>query len=164
MPSMRWFPPALIERACPTKRPCAGSMRQGVLSLTLLSSNPSSPSRKRKCPRSSLLPAPQFHPPCNPYGEAHEAVERFGTDSFTRRARKLNQSFSTHAVKANGCFRVEETDSCAGFLRRLRTVGDPDVFHLNRMIEEPAAFSLFHVKPVNGAAFVGEHLLQIAHR
>ena len=32
------------------------------------------------------------------------------------------------------------------------------------MVEEPPAFALFHVEPINGAAFVGEHLLQIANR
>ena len=32
------------------------------------------------------------------------------------------------------------------------------------MIEEPPAFALFHVEPVDGATFVGEHLLQISNR
>jgi hypothetical protein len=38
-------------------------------------------------------------------------------------------------------------------------VGNPDVFHLNGMLEEPAAFALFGIEPVDGAAFVRERLL-----
>jgi len=41
-------------------------------------------------------------------------------------------------------------------------VRDPDILHLGGMLQEPAAFALLHVKPVDGAAFVGEYLLQIA--
>ncbi len=43
MPLMRWFHLVLIEKACHTKKLCAGSTRQVALSLTLLSSSPSSP-------------------------------------------------------------------------------------------------------------------------
>src|SRR2546425_1131774 len=42
-------------------------------------------------------------------------------------------------------------------------VGYPDVLDLNGVVEEPAAFALFDVKPIDGAAFVGEHLFQISH-
>jgi hypothetical protein len=41
-------------------------------------------------------------------------------------------------------------------------VGDPDVFYLVRVMEKPAALALVGVEPVNGAAFVGEDLLQVA--
>src|SRR5260370_23334172 len=46
----------------------------------------------------------------------------------------------------------------------LLAVGHPDVFHLHGVVEEPAAFALPRVKPVDDAAFVGEYLLQIAYR
>jgi hypothetical protein len=32
------------------------------------------------------------------------------------------------------------------------------------MLQEPAAFPLSHIKPVNGSAFVGKHLLEIPNR
>src|SRR4029077_6846786 len=34
-------------------------------------------------------------------------------------------------------------------------VGHPNVLHLSSMLEEPAAFALLHVEPVNGKTFVG---------
>src|SRR6266481_5334526 len=46
---------------------------------------------------------------------------------------------------------------------RLLAVGNPDVFHLNGMLEEPAAFALFGIEPVDLAAFVRKRLLQISH-
>src|SRR6266513_5301693 len=46
----------------------------------------------------------------------------------------------------------------------LLAVWNPDVLHLHGVIEEPPAFALFQVEPVDGAALVGEHLLQIANR
>src|SRR6266850_598635 len=64
MRSTPWFLPAPIAKACPTKRLCGGSMSQVVLSLTLLSSRPFSPSRKPKCPQSSPPPAHRFPQPC----------------------------------------------------------------------------------------------------
>ena len=49
--------------------------------------------------------------------------------------------------------------SLPGDSKRLLAVGNPDVLYLNGVIQEPAAFALFGVEPVDGAAFVGEHLL-----
>src|SRR5256886_10984882 len=63
MPLMRWFHLVLIEKACHTKKLCAGSTRQVALSSTLLSSSPSCPSRNQKCPGSSPPPARRFHQP-----------------------------------------------------------------------------------------------------
>ena len=40
-------------------------------------------------------------------------------------------------------------------------VGNPNVFHLGCMTEEPTPFALFHIEPVNRAAFVGEYLFQV---
>src|SRR2546430_5877178 len=56
MPLMLWFHLSLIEKACHTKKPCAGSTWPAALSLTLRSSSPSSPSRNQKCPWSSPPP------------------------------------------------------------------------------------------------------------
>src|SRR5437588_2590339 len=64
MPLMPWFHLVLIEKVCHTKKPFAGSTRQVAVSLTLLSSSPSSPSRNQKCPLSSPPPARRFHQPC----------------------------------------------------------------------------------------------------
>src|SRR5438477_10733496 len=52
----------------------------------------------------------------------------------------------------------------AGWGEFLLAVWNPDVLHLHGVIEEPPAFALFQVEPVDGAALVGEHLLQIANR
>ena len=41
----------------------------------------------------------------------------------------------------------------------LLPVGNPDVFHLNGVIEEPTAFALIRIEPVDGPAFVRKHLL-----
>src|SRR5258708_20290006 len=46
----------------------------------------------------------------------------------------------------------------------LLAVRNPDVFHLDSVVEEPAAFGLSSVEPVDGAAFVGEYLFQIPDR
>jgi hypothetical protein len=48
-------------------------------------------------------------------------------------------------------------------LDKLFAVGNPDVLHLNGVLEEPVAFTLFGIEQVDGAAFVREHLLQISH-
>src|SRR5215472_17165260 len=48
------------------------------------------------------------------------------------------------------------------FTGGLLAVGNPDVFDLHGVVEEPAAFALC-VKPVDGAAFVGEYLLEISN-
>jgi hypothetical protein len=53
--------------------------------------------------------------------------------------------------------------SQGGVPRGLLAVGHPDVFDLNGVVEEPPAFALFQVEPVDGAAFVGEHLFQITN-
>lgn len=50
------------------------------------------------------------------------------------------------------------------FLKGLFPVGDPDVLDVHGVIEEPPAFSLLRVEPVNGTALVGENLLQIPDR
>src|SRR5260370_16472256 len=42
-------------------------------------------------------------------------------------------------------------------------VGYPDVFDLHGVVEEPAAFALFDVEPIDGAAFVRKNLFQISH-
>ena len=55
--------------------------------------------------------------------------------------------------------RIQTVGSICSPFERLLAVGDPDIFYLNGMIQEPAAFTLFGVKPVDGAAFVGEYLL-----
>src|SRR5579863_5891407 len=46
----------------------------------------------------------------------------------------------------------------------LLPVRNPDVLHLRGMVQVPAAFRLLHIEPVDGAAFIGKHLLQIPHR
>src|ERR1041384_1569634 len=40
-------------------------------------------------------------------------------------------------------------------------VRHPNILHLGSMLQEPAAFALLHVKPVDHSAFVGEHLFEI---
>src|SRR6266403_5199135 len=64
MRSMPWFPPALIARVCPTKKPCAGSLKRAEPSSTPLLSGLSSPLRRRKCPLSSPPPGHRFPQPC----------------------------------------------------------------------------------------------------
>jgi hypothetical protein len=41
----------------------------------------------------------------------------------------------------------------------LLPVRNPDVFHLNGVVEEPTAFALIRIEPVDGPAFVRKHLL-----
>jgi hypothetical protein len=41
----------------------------------------------------------------------------------------------------------------------LLTIRNPDVFHLNGVVEEPTAFALIRIEPVDGPAFVCKHLL-----
>ena len=43
-------------------------------------------------------------------------------------------------------------------------VRHPNILYLGRMLQEPAAFALLHIEPVNGAAFVGENLFKIPNR
>ena len=47
-------------------------------------------------------------------------------------------------------------------LSSLLAVGDPDVFDLGGVLEEEAALGLIWVEPIDGAAFAGEDLFQIA--
>src|SRR6266851_1424247 len=68
MPSMRWFPLVPIEKACHTRKLYAGSSKPVAPSLTPLSSVPSSPSRKQKCPPYSPPLAPPSLQPCSHTG------------------------------------------------------------------------------------------------
>ena len=94
--------------------------------------------------------------------------------------RKSTASFSGllgFALLATSSGRIFAQDSGIPAVKRLKmielvstprgslfAVGNPDVFHLDGVIEEPAAFPLLHVEPVDGAAFVGEGLLEISCR
>ena len=40
----------------------------------------------------------------------------------------------------------------------------PDILYLGGVLEEPSTFALLHVKPVNRAAFIREHLFQVSGR
>src|SRR5712664_3664958 len=70
MRSTPWFLPAPIAKACPTKKPCAGSPKRVELSLTPSSSGLSSPSRRQRCPPYSPPLAHRFPPPCRPTAKA----------------------------------------------------------------------------------------------
>src|ERR1700685_3848541 len=48
--------------------------------------------------------------------------------------------------------------------RRLFAVWDPDIFDLRGVLEEPAAFRLLGIKPIDRAAFVRPDLFQISTR
>ncbi len=50
------------------------------------------------------------------------------------------------------------------YLLRSLPVRDPDILDLNGMVKEPAAFALLSFEPVNGAALVRKHLLQVSNR
>src|SRR5207244_9897767 len=41
---------------------------------------------------------------------------------------------------------------CSGSL----AVGNPNIFHLGGVFQEPAAFPLPHIKPIDSAAFIGK--------
>jgi hypothetical protein len=41
----------------------------------------------------------------------------------------------------------------------LLPIWNPDVFHLNGVVEEPTVFALTRIEPVDGPAFVRKHLL-----
>src|SRR5260370_19630946 len=75
MPSMRWFPIVPIEKACHTRKLYAGSSKPVAPSLTPLSSVPSSPSRKQKCPPYSPLLAPPSLQPCSAHRRLGEDLE-----------------------------------------------------------------------------------------
>src|SRR6185437_10772837 len=43
-------------------------------------------------------------------------------------------------------------------------VRHPDVLDLDCMLKEPPAFCLICIEPIDGPAFIGKHLLEIANR
>ena len=47
---------------------------------------------------------------------------------------------------------------------QLLAIRNPDVLHLCGMLQEPSSLALLRVEPVDGAAFVGEHLLKVSNR
>ena len=65
----------------------------------------------------------------------------------------------------HGPRRLTESEKLASRKPRARrfegslAVGNPDVLHLNSVLEEPAAFALFGIKPVDRTAFVRKRLL-----
>src|SRR5882724_83850 len=85
MRSTPWFLPAPIAKACPTKKPCAGSPKPVELSLTPSSSGLSSPSRRRRCPPYSLPPALRFPQPCR-----HRSPAPLARGRVTRSVGKQN--------------------------------------------------------------------------
>jgi hypothetical protein len=48
--------------------------------------------------------------------------------------------------------------------RALFPVGYPDVFHLNRVLQEPSALRMIAVEPIDDPALISENLLQISDR
>src|SRR5260370_31164850 len=52
----------------------------------------------------------------------------------------------------------------ASYFVYLLAVRNPDVFHLDSVAQKPPSLALFGVEPVDCAAFVSEHLFQIANR
>src|ERR1700730_9678492 len=46
----------------------------------------------------------------------------------------------------------------------LLAVRDPNILHLRRMVQEPAAFALLAAEPVNFTALITEYLLQVPTR
>lgn len=75
---------------------------------------------------------------------SHEALPR--ADSFGDRDKRICYKHVSAALPA------------------LLPVRHPDILHLHRVVEEPAAFSLFLVKPINRATFVRENLFKISDR
>ena len=57
----------------------------------------------------------------------------------------------------------DDESTIAACRSELLAVRNPDVFHLSCMLQEPSAFALLRIKPVDNAAFVGEDLFQISH-
>src|ERR1700722_3514253 len=70
---MPWFLRVLTEKACPTRKLYAVSMKPAAPSLIRLSSAPFSPSPKPKCPPSSPPPALPFP---RPYSENPQSPPR----------------------------------------------------------------------------------------
>src|SRR2546421_5235727 len=46
----------------------------------------------------------------------------------------------------------------------LLAVRHPDIFHLRGVLQEPTAFALHRLEPVDGAPFISEDLLQVSGR
>src|SRR5581483_3716172 len=46
----------------------------------------------------------------------------------------------------------------------LLAIRDPDILHLRRVLEKPAALALLRIEPIDRATFVRPHLLQIPCR
>jgi hypothetical protein len=97
-------------------------------------------------------------------------MRKYTSQALLARVSVLPQTRPTGTLSASGpssssqdSFKIETDEWVWSRLGKLFSVGNPDVFHLHGVIEEPAAFALFHVKPVYGAALVGEHLLQVSN-
>ncbi len=75
--------------------------------------------------------------------------------------RFLNLRVRDQEVDGSNPFAPTIFSSKIGLLCRssLLPVGNPDVLYLNGMLEEPAAFALFGIEPVDGAAFIRKRLL-----
>ena len=84
-----------------------------------------------------------------------------GVNAATSASGKKNREAIGRHGRGVGDCGTARGEAC--FSLGLLAVGDPDIFHLDGMVQVPAAFALFRVEPVDGAAFVGEHLFQISH-
>src|SRR5215467_15247119 len=72
------------------------------------------------------------------------------------------REFSSLMTALEQCQMATRSKNRAG-IRASLAVRHPNVLHLSRVFEEPAAFRLFRVEPIDDAAFIGPDLLQIAH-
>src|SRR5436190_18556525 len=84
-------------------------------------------------------------------------------------SRWANESFTTSPnvapalTPANICawVLVDGTFIVSVLETRSLAVRHPDILHKGSMLQEPATLALLHVEPVDNAAFVGKHLLEI---
>jgi hypothetical protein len=58
----------------------------------------------------------------------------------------------------------QRTGVSATHEKDLLPVGNPDIFHLRRVLQEPSALGYFRVEPIDGATFVCPNLLQVSNR
>src|SRR5438093_320170 len=106
-------------------------------------------------------------PTASRYRRAHVKIGQIGWIRVRAKAKgnRINTIFSYAEAAAY------RSDGEKGSMMMLRRLGNsypslairrPDILHLGSMPEEPAALSLLRIKPVDGAAFVGKHLFEIA--
>src|ERR1700683_1179302 len=96
----------------------------------------------------------------------HDAMPKMPDGNYELMLVRSQNKSNSDSTVADAATRdsQHELATAQSFATRLFAVRNPNIFHLRGMLEKPAPFGQLRIEPVDGSAFVGPDLFQIADR